>query len=65
MSAASDSEDRELSYAAISYTWDTDDRIWYEQYTVEPKAICVDDEIVAVSDKVANILSLMCQVSNT
>lgn len=55
-------EDAKVPYTAISYMWDIEDRVWYGHYSTEPKAIYVDGELVMVSDKVANILSLMCQV---
>lgn len=55
-------EDDEGTYTAISYTWNIHDRIWYGVYSTEPKPVFIDGKLVLISDKVANILSLMCQV---
>ncbi|KAI0183359.1 heterokaryon incompatibility protein-domain-containing protein [Xylaria flabelliformis] len=45
-------------FAAISYTWNEQDRLWYGEYDARPKPIRINGELVLVSDKVANILSL-------
>lgn len=50
------------SYAAISYTWNEADKLWYGNYDTSPKPIRINSEIVLVTDKVANILSLAAQV---
>ncbi|KAK7181922.1 hypothetical protein DPSP01_009519 [Paraphaeosphaeria sporulosa] len=50
------------SYSAISYTWDPSERVWYGTY--DPSAdqpILLNGTLTAVSNKVANIMSLMYQ----
>ncbi|KAI1749841.1 heterokaryon incompatibility protein-domain-containing protein [Xylaria castorea] len=47
-----------LPFAAISYTWNEKDRLWYGEYDARPKPIRINGEMALVSDKVANILSL-------
>ncbi|TRX90259.1 hypothetical protein FHL15_008804 [Xylaria flabelliformis] len=49
-------------FAAISYTWNEQDRLWYGEYDACPKPIRINRELALVSDKVANILSLALKV---
>ncbi|KAI0479915.1 heterokaryon incompatibility protein-domain-containing protein [Xylaria cf. heliscus] len=45
-------------FAAISYTWNEQDRMWYGEYDSCRKHIRINGQLALVSDKVANILSL-------
>ncbi|KAI0437990.1 heterokaryon incompatibility protein-domain-containing protein [Xylaria telfairii] len=47
-----------VPFAAISYTWNEQDRLWYGEYDSCPKPIRINGALVLVADKVANILSL-------
>lgn len=51
-----------LPYIAISYTWSEKDRLWYGKYDISSKPIRINDVLVVVSDKVANILCLALKV---
>jgi len=50
-------------YSAISYTWNETERVWYGKYNASPKPIWINDKLVQVVDKVANILCIAMQVS--
>jgi hypothetical protein len=46
-------------YTAVSYTWDPDTSIWYGSPTVQTKPIKLNNCIVSIRHKVADILCLM------
>lgn len=49
-------------YCAISYTW-KEERVWYGKYDYTiSQPIWIGDNLVMVSNKVSNILSMMFQV---
>ena len=50
------------SYAAISYTWNPRDKLWYSDYDDSEKPIRINGVVVLVADKVANIICLALQV---
>ena len=55
-------EDAIAPYAAISYTWNEAEKLWYGDYDTSPKPIRINGVAVLVSDKVANIICLAEQV---
>lgn len=50
------------AYIATSYTWNPEERVWYGVYDTSPKPVTINGQIIQISDKVANIMSLMYQV---
>lgn len=56
--------DQNPAYIATSYTWNPQERVWYGVYDTAPKPVMINGQITQISDKVANIMSLMYQVNN-
>lgn len=50
------------AYIATSYTWNPEERVWYGVYDTAPKPVMINGQVTQISDKVANIMSLMYQV---
>jgi hypothetical protein len=46
-------------YTAISYTWNPETSIWYSRPTQKGKLIRINNSLVSVRDKVADLLCLM------
>jgi hypothetical protein len=46
-------------YSTISYVWNPETSIWYSRPAQRGKPISINDKIVSVRDKIADILCLM------
>ena len=55
-------EEALIPYAAISYTWNEAEKLWYGDYDTSQKPVRINGVAVLVRDKVANIICLAEQV---
>lgn len=55
-------EDAIIPYAAISYTWNEGEKLWYGDYDTSLNPVRINAVAVLVPDKVANTICLTEQV---